>query len=68
MNEYEIFVVWKFREMNEAKETEFLNIKSKIFCRYRKYRLSCQTVTNSAEFLRTDKSFTTDLTPLQQKK
>ena len=62
MNEDKIFIVWKSCKMTEAKESEFLTTKWKIFCRYSDYRLSCRTVTNSAEFLTTFGSFTTGLT------
>ena len=52
--------------MTKAKETEFLSVKCETFCCYTKYRLSCRSVSNSAEFLTTIKSFTTDHTTLKQ--
>ena len=53
--------------MTVAKEAEFSNIKCKTFCRFKKYWLRYQTVNNSAEFLKTIRTFTTDFTTLQQK-
>ena len=53
--------------MAEVNKTEFLATKYKTFCCYTKYRLSCRTVTNSAEFLTTIRIFTSDLPTLKQK-